>query len=491
MASVKKHIAKDGTVTYYIRSFDGRDINGKQIEKTMKWSPEPGMTERQIEKEIERLKVLFDEKVKKGFVLDGSTKFADYAEKWLDNNRPPQLAPKTYERYVSLLKNINTAIGHIKLEKLQSHHLQAFYKQLATNGSKCTTTKAVARVDLTEVMNSKKLTRTAIASMGDIAPATVTTACKGNKITLDSAAAIAKALDEKVETLFKIEREESALSDKTILHHHRLISSILGQATRERIIPFNVADRQYMKAPKVEPKEARFLDNEQAQQVVDKALGEPIKWRTALLTLLYTGLRRGELMGLEWKDIDFKNKMIHVRRTSQYVSGMGIICKEPKNKTSVRSIKVTDDIMGLLSEYRKWWISERFKLMNKMEKPWNDYIDIKDSKGNIERRKNDRLFVQEDGLPMNPDSLTDWTEKFITRHNLPKITPHGLRHTNITLQIFNQVPIRVVASRAGHATPATTNKIYAHVIQEADERAAEVISNALGLKLVKDNHKIG
>lgn len=227
-------------------------MDGKQIEKVMTWKPTKNMSERQIEKELERQKVLFDEKVKKGLYLDGSTKFCDYAERWLENNKPPQLAPKTYDVYKYLLVNINKAIGHIKLEKLQPRHLQQFYNQLSQDG-----------------MNK---------------------------------------------------RTGGGFSQKTILHYHRLISSILGQATRDRIIPFNVADRDYIKAPRVERKEAVYLDDEQAREVVSLLLDEPVKWKTALLLLIFTGMRRGELMGLEWKDIDFDNNLIHIRRASQYKS---------------------------------------------------------------------------------------------------------------------------------------------------------------------------
>ena len=130
MATHKKHTAKNGEISYYIRAYDGRDTDGKQIEKVMTWKPAKNMSEKQIEKELERQKVLFDEKVKKGLVLDGNTRFADYAERWLDNNKPPQLAPKTYDVYKYLLVNITKAIGHIRLEKLQSHHLQQLYNQL-------------------------------------------------------------------------------------------------------------------------------------------------------------------------------------------------------------------------------------------------------------------------------------------------------------------------------------------------------------------------
>ncbi|MFY9175139.1 MAG: tyrosine-type recombinase/integrase [Peptococcia bacterium] len=482
MATHKKHVSKSGEVSYYIRSFDGRDINGKQIEKTMTWKPAPGMTERQIEKELERQKVLFDEKVKKGFILDGATRFVDYANVWMKNNEPPQLAPKTYERYKSLLVRINIAIGHIKLEKLQSHHLQAFYKMLVTEGAKAGTTKAVAKVNLDDILKSKKLSKAFVARTAEIAPATVGAACKGKNITLESAQAISKVLEKEMDSLFKIEQNDAGLSDKTVLHHHRLISSILGQATRERIIPFNVADRQYMKAPKVEHKEANFLDDVQAQEVIDKLFLEPMKWRTALLLLIFTGMRRGELMGLEWKDIDFDNSLIYIRRTSQYVSGLGIICKDTKNKSSNRVMKVTEEVLDFLTEYRTWWLTGRLKVGDR----WHNVIEVKDAKGTIELRKNDRLFVQEDGTPMNPDSVTDWTEKFVKRHNLPKFSPHSLRHTNITLQIENGVPLRNVAARAGHANTATTSKIYSHVIKAVEERQAEVISDALGLNLKKE-----
>ena len=102
MATVKKHISSKGKITYYLRAYNGYDINGKQIEHTMTWSPSENMSEKAIEKELERQKVLFDEKVKRGSIFDSSTKFEEYSLQWLENNKPPQLAPKTYERYRSL-----------------------------------------------------------------------------------------------------------------------------------------------------------------------------------------------------------------------------------------------------------------------------------------------------------------------------------------------------------------------------------------------------
>ena len=82
-------------------------------------------------------------------------------------------------------------------------------------------------------------------------------------------------------------------------------------------MPINIADKNYMKAPKLERKEADFLDDEQVKQVLELLDKEPIKWKTAIYLLIFSGIRRGELLGLEWIDIDFENKVIHIKSTSQ------------------------------------------------------------------------------------------------------------------------------------------------------------------------------
>ena len=120
MATYKKYTNKKGEATYYIRAYDGYDSAGKQIERCTKWKPSPGMTEKQIQKELQRQLVHFDDEVKKGLVLDGNIKFQVYSETWLENS---QLAPKTKECYIILLQKINQALGHIRLNKFQKHHM--------------------------------------------------------------------------------------------------------------------------------------------------------------------------------------------------------------------------------------------------------------------------------------------------------------------------------------------------------------------------------
>ena len=285
-------------------------------------------------------------------------------------------------------------------------------------------------------------------------------------------------LDIPVDKLFTLHQKNGGLSEKTINHHRRLICEILTQAVRDRIIPFNVADRDHMKPIKVEAKEAVFLDDEQALRVLESLESEQLKWKTAMYLLIFSGMRRGELMGLEWGDIDFDNHVIHIRRTSQYVPPWGIITKPPKNKTSFRTIKLSKMIFDLLEEYHNKWL--QFK--DSLGTEWKDNIEIKNVDGTTRTVPNDRLFIQDDSTPMHPDSITDWTRNFIVRHHLPHFSSHSLRHTHATLLIAEGVPLPIVSRRLGHSSLTTTTKTYVHAIQAADEIASTVIDDKLNFK---------
>ena len=402
MATIKK--CDNGA--YLIRVFCGYDLQGKQIEKSMTWKPDPDMTPRQIEKELQRQATLFEDRVKSGLFVDGNVRFADFAEKWLslhENN----LAPKTLKRYNDILNRAFAAIGHIRLEKLQALHLQEFYKNLAEDGV--------------------------------------------NKNT------------------------GGGLSENSILYHHRVISVILGSAYKQGYVVRDVSE--LVVPPKVKQKEIVYLDEVQAITLLNALETAPLKWRTALTLLLYTGMRRGELIGLEWGDIDFQNGLIHVKRTVQYINGARyeyvdesgtchkgkLIEKEPKTKSSKRVISVDDNVLGLLHSYRFWWLEQKLKNGDR-------WIET------------DKIFIRENGGVMHPDSITDFTKKFVKQHNLPNFTPHSLRHTNISLMIANGVDIKTVSSRAGHSNITTTGNIYTHQIQSANAKAAEKIGDILTQK---------
>ena len=482
MASIKKHIGKDGDITYYIRCYNGYDRDGKQLEHRMTWKPKPGMSERQIEREVQHQAYLFEEQVKRGSYFDCDTRFGEYAWNWLENNRPPLLAPKTYERYTALLKNIDQALGDIKLSKLQSHHLSQFYSNLREKGIS-QRGKYASSSKLGKLIEELGLTKAEVARKAGVSATTVSTACKKDrKISIEAAEKISCALDMPVEKVFSVHTDTNGYSSKTVLHHHRLISTILAQATRDRLIPFNPADKNYMKAPKVERKEAAFLDEDQTREVLRLLEDVPVKWKAAMYLLIYSGMRRGELLGLEWKDIDFENKVVSIRNTSQCVKGMGIVTKCPKTESSVRTIKLAECVFDVLREYRKEWLFMKKVLYE----TWQSEIEITLVDGSKKKIPNDRVFIKEDSTPMHPDSISDWVRKFVEKNGLPYFSPHSLRHTHATLLIAEGVNIPTVSRRLGHSSIATTTKVYLHAIQSADEIASDILEDKLDLIKSKD-----
>lgn len=176
------------------------------------------------------------------------------------------------------------------------------------------------------------------------------------------------------------------LSSKTILHHHRLISVILATAVEWQVIFSNPCDR--VRPPRVEAKEARYLDEKQAAQLLSALERESAQNQTIVKLLLYTGMRRGELCGLMWENIDFESAVIHIRRSSLYLAEKGIFEDETKNQTSKRSIKVPDDAIRTLRGFRAWQQQERLKLGDQWE-------------------ESGRVFTAWNGAPITPTPFQD------------------------------------------------------------------------------------
>lgn len=385
MATVRKR-----GEAYQIRVSCGMDSQGKQVIKTCTWKPEPGMTAKQAEKELQRQIVAFENKVKQGYAAENRLTFERYAEYVMQLKETKGKKHRTLDRYTEILQRINPAIGYMKIEDIRPGHLNDFYAQLAKPGQ--------------------------------------------NKKT------------------------GGRLSNKTILEHHRLISTILAQAEKEMLIPYNPASRA--EPPQPQKKEVTYFQPDEIIAIRDALESEPIKWRTATHLLLITGCRRGEIMGLKWAKVDFDNNRIHIDNNLQYTATRGLYEETPKTAASVRNIKLPAETMQLLWQYRSWQARQRLASGDRWT--YTDYV-----------------FTQENGKPMHPDSLTDWLGKFSKRHDLPHINPHAFRHTMASILYFNGMDSVTISKRLGHAKVSTTADIYAHIIQEADERAAECIGDVV------------
>lgn len=439
--------------SYKITASCGYDISGKQIRKHTTWTPPAGMTPRQIAKELERQKVLFEERVNSGTTKDGNIRFEDFAAIWMKDFAQKQLKVKTYTGYEKSLVRINQAIGHIKLKDLRTGHLNEFYRNLEETGIRADL-KYTSKIDIGEAIEQAGVTRTAFGKAAGVAGNTLRIAISGKRVSKETATAISEELGLKLSDAFRLEQPDRLLSSNTVRSYHRIVSSCLGKAVKWGYIPYNPAINAEL--PKMPKQEAAYLDEAEARQLLVLLHQEPIKYRAMITFDLLSGLRRGELLGLRWQDVDFENQTITIVNTLNYAPGAGVYVDTPKNTTSARPLKLSPTAFSMLLEYKRWQDDQR----DACGDYWKDTVG--------------RVFTGDDGAPVFPDSLTKWFAAFVKRSGLPDVHIHSLRHTYASLMIADGTPLPVVSRRLGHAQVSTTANIYAHAIASADEKAAQI-----------------
>ena len=246
------------------------------------------------------------------------------------------------------------------------------------------------------------------------------------------------------------------LSTKTIIEHHRLISTVLEQAFKERLVVFNAARQAEL--PRIEKKEVNYFQPEQIEDIRKALENEPPKWKMFVHLLLITGARRGEILGLKWDKVDFDKNRIYICNNILYTPDKGIYEDTPKTERSKRFVVLPVETMAELKAYKHHQTEEFFR-------------------NGIPHKINNFVFTQIDGTPMHPDSITDYLNKFSKKYNLPHINAHAFRHTMASLLYFNGVDSVSISKRLGHAQVSTTANIYAHVIEEADQKNADILSD--------------
>ena len=353
------------------------------------------------EAEIELAKFVAD--VQNGMVIEGkSLKFSEFTEIWKRDYGSKELAPSTYKRYCRMLETrLLPYFGHFYVNKIKPTDIMQFYDLLSKD------TQLVRKKDN-----------------------------DGNK------------------TL-------KPLSGKTILEHHRLLRAMLHKAVYWQVIVSNPAER--VQPPKAKKPKRKYYDDDQCKillENLEQLDEEQIKYKTAIILTVFTGVRLGELMGLEWNDIDFRNGIVSINRSSQYLADTGVFTKVPKTESSIREVAIPDFVISLLEEYKLW------------------YEEQKSLYGELWINSN-RLFVQADGKPMHPSTISKWFVKFIGQIGLPVINFHGLRHTNATLLIAQNIDVAVVAARLGHAQITTTFNFYVHPIIAHNKKAGFALENLL------------
>ena len=252
----------------------------------------------------------------------------------------------------------------------------------------------------------------------------------------------------KLLTKGRVERIESkeqpkGLSAKTVRNINQVISSAMDLAVAQKIILTNPTNA--CELPKVEHQEMQTIPAEQLQAFLDEAKA------TGVYEMYYielaTGLRRGELLGLKWSDIDWKNGIIKVRRQVARVDGQ-IVEAPLKTKNSYRAVTISQQAIEVLREQK--------------------------------RKTNDQyVFPSPNGGPISPDSVNNMLKRVLERAGIPKVRFHDFRHTFATIALQNGVDIKTVSGMLGHFSAGFTLDTYAHVTTSAQKEAAATIGNIL------------
>ena len=242
---------------------------------------------------------------------------------------------------------------------------------------------------------------------------------------------------------------KGGLSALTVHHHHRVLFEALRYGVKHGILIRNVAEA--VDAPRPEHKEFAILAASDVQLILDACKETP--YYVLFFTLAYTGLRRSELLGLRWEDVDLQKSTLSVVRSLHQLRGGKYIFGEPKTKRSRRQIALSPSLAIVLWEHRL-----------KQE-------HARESSGKPSESM-DLVFSHPDGRPIRPDSVTRAFPEIAKSVGLRDVRLHDLRHAHATILLQQGVNPKIVQERLGHSSVSTTLDIYSHVLPGLQEAAA-------------------
>ena len=408
MATITERKTKTG-LSYRIKVSLGYDETYKQITKSMTYRPAPGMTQRQIKTEVNRQAVLFEENTRQEYA-----EHLKRIEMGLDDDatltaKRVKFKPLA-EEWLNLMETTHEMkpATLVRIKALKERAYQAFGNTIV------------------DMMNYRQIQQfiTGLAQDGV------------NK------------------------RTGGGLSQKTQLHYVTFISDVLNYAKTCGLIENNPCVK--IKIVKTAVREKDIYTLEEIRQLLTLIDAKADLQHKVMFNLLaHCGMRKGELMGLEFKDIDFENNTLSIVRTSNYQNkSTGIYTGTPKTKSSVRELYMHPH----LTEMIRQWQCEQQETAEKCGDLWVD---------------SDRLFINWRGEPMRPYYPYKWLKDFCEREGVPFKGLHSFRHTVATESIVNGADVSTVAAILGHSNISTTLNTYTHAVKKAKAKAANLMANLI------------
>ena len=252
---------------------------------------------------------------------------------------------------------------------------------------------------------------------------------------------------------------EGHIAPATVKRYTTVLRSILTLAYKMEYIDEDVGVSRRIEFPKADTPEVEAFTMEEVTDILQAAESEPLQIRALVEVALFTGLRRGEIVGLKWDDVDLDKRLLSVKRSIYKPKDQKALEKAPKSKCSIRTIAIPERLCDTLRAYKE----HQDRHASFIGHAWQNLGYI---------------FTEEDGYVMNPHTPTKQFSKFLKRHNIRHLKFHGLRHTSATMLLANGCDIKTVSVRLGHSDIETTN-IYVHALESVDRRAASTFDRLL------------
>lgn len=251
---------------------------------------------------------------------------------------------------------------------------------------------------------------------------------------------------------------EKGLSSNTVRKHHDMLRTALQLAVKQDVLLKNTMDK--VEAPKVKQTDINFYSPENLKTLMEAVEGDRLEVVVKLAG--YLGLRREEICGLKWDNVDLEKQIIIIKSVLTMAGGTKIT-KETKNSSSERVISIPDEVVTVLEKVKEQQDKDKefFK---------GEYI------------KSGYVVAWENGKEYRPNYISELFTKFINDHGLPKVTLHGLRHTFATIANSLDVSAFEIGKALGHSTPSTTAKVYTHLFDKTQKEAFQKIADHLKKK---------
>lgn len=256
-------------------------------------------------------------------------------------------------------------------------------------------------------------------------------------------------------------RRRAGVSDTMLDRCHRRLRQLFRQALRWGIVTRSPMDG--VTPPRVRREERRVWSQTELLTFLDTAQDHPSYPLWVLI--LTTGLRKGEALGLRWRDVDLEAGTLHVRQVVSMIGTTAAI-QEPKTPAARRVVRLDPETVAVLRDRRQAWLAARLKATT-----WEP---------------NDLIFCTRTGHWLHPNNQTTVFRRLIAKAEVPPITIHDLRHTNVSHLLSAGLPLTVVSNRLGHRDPSTTARVYAHLLAGDQDAAVAVTSRLLKPLLASD-----